>query len=350
MYFRLSLSYEVERDIWYESSQRDLRATWERPEPERLRVRALGKKGQTQIVIPWAPEGAKNCTYLLPTFNRALILLLVSFYLLIHCTRNRELPCHKLWSPHKVNNYPCAPVPRGQVMAGPVSCYCAILVSGARHSGHDVSTEESSLHPHVLKLRPDRSYNRTSRGDTTLRGASMYFVQSSQEAPWCSWHRSCLGSAHCTVLRLGTENVRDCAWCTQSAGQHAGCRVLWVATAWCYPGHWPHQWPIRGQVTPALTNQRPDIREVAPPWAGAGRAGGWPDSGAGAEISEWREPGLATLAASHRYTTDSDGQNCDQITKHRSVFGSIRTEKTTLKRRGIYWHSELAAQKFSQVS
>ena len=62
----------------------------------------------------------------------------------------------------------------------------------------------------------------------------------------------------------------------------------------------------RTLATP-VTNQRPgnpgtDQSEArhqlcgAPlDWSGPGRLH-WPDSGAGAEISEWREPGLATLA------------------------------------------------------
>ena len=75
-YFRLCLSYEVKlerpkRDLrvtleWHkipDSDLRDLRETWDIPEPESWRLRLLDKlrpDARTQILTPWAPYKAKK--------------------------------------------------------------------------------------------------------------------------------------------------------------------------------------------------------------------------------------------------------------------------------------------------
>ena len=99
------------------------------------------------------------------------------------------------------------------------------------------------------------------------------------------------------VLRLGTENVRD--WWLVHSVSWAARRVPSVMGGHCLV-------LPRTLATP-VTNQRPgnpgtDQSEARHQWGGApldwsgpGRLH-WPDSGAGAEISKWREPGLATLA------------------------------------------------------
>ena len=54
----------IKTEEWHKS---DLREIWERSKPERCRLKAINKLGpneqkneQTDIVTPWAPDGAKN--------------------------------------------------------------------------------------------------------------------------------------------------------------------------------------------------------------------------------------------------------------------------------------------------
>ena len=91
---------------------------------------------------------------------------------------------------------------------------------------------------------------------------------------------------------------RECSGLVTGALSQLGSTPGAECYGWTLPGVTPH--------TP-VTNQRPgnpctdqsvarhQLCGAPLDWSGPGRLH-WPDSGAGAEISEWREPGLATLA------------------------------------------------------
>ena len=83
MYFRLSLSYKVERNIWEfsERPQSNLRETWTR----KITSESSRQKRTDADCDPLSSW--KSQELYIPTFNIALILLLVSFYLYWYIAR-----------------------------------------------------------------------------------------------------------------------------------------------------------------------------------------------------------------------------------------------------------------------
>ena len=240
--------------------------------------------------------------------------------------------------PHKVNNYPLLLLvtrwwsgPRGSCLA----CYCAIPAVlrswGREHIRcQDRGKFSRLLHAaHVSKLRPNQ---RTSRGQ---HNKDCYvFSMSTHEAPWCWWHRSCLGSDYWLEHTGNTE----CSglWLVTSAGW-----LVCTSQLGSTPGAECYGWPLPGVTPcdPSGTNQRPghpgtwpitglSLVRSPPPlgWSGTGRRLAWLWSRGGDQWVAGTRPGH-TVVTHYRYWGDSDGQNCDQVTKHRSVFGSIRTGK-----------------------
>ena len=78
-----------------------MRVTWERPEPEGWRLRALDKLGpdgrtnkRTQIVTPWAPDGAKKREFTHTLFLFKFLLFKNSIASVYHHPHAQPPPVH----------------------------------------------------------------------------------------------------------------------------------------------------------------------------------------------------------------------------------------------------------------